>query len=228
MENRIHFVFGDNSYVETYIGQTKRRSYTRSRCVQAEDASTISGFLSIAKKESNTKLLILDNFQHLNENNIRNLDFIFRLSDHSREIDNLDLYLLADKSFFNDSCIAENKSKLKQGDETIWRSYLSQRFHSYSRSFNGIAFSGRIQHFGIQHFDSYDSSRDNDICSNLFPQYFPSSSLSRSVLNFSTASWSDLSIKRFVIQPSDSTQNLLALLLPLLIVLHFMSLWKYC
>lgn len=231
MENRIHFVFGDNDFIAKSIAKSERSNQYRSQfCLHADDISAIKSYVDNSKKDIEPKLLILDNLHLLGDLNMRNLDFIFRLSDHHREINNLDIFLVVDNHFFdsgNDNIL--NESIFRSKDEIVWRTYLSQRFNSKTSNFNGIAFSGRVQTFYIQDSVSAESGQNANsvICDSLMEKVGAELKTELNASQFMGV-WNHSTCSKFIkmIRPSDKIQFTLALLLPFTFFYHLFFLWK--
>lgn len=219
MENSIHFVYGNSDFVATSINQYAAVSqdegrYTMKACLHADDLDSIKDFVEKCKKvQRERKLLVLDNLQYVNEENIRNLDFIFRLSDHNRIIHNLDLFLSSDKSLFSDS------DETIPSNEGMWRTYLAGKFTNNVHNFNGIAFSGRIQQFHINEYAAVVPNQQLSLCDSL--------RIDHPALILESTSNQMMSLRAPMGKISDQLHFILAICWPLTMLYHIMVLFRY-
>lgn len=113
-------------------------------CVSASDRTSIYSGLETWRKSKLengfSRLLLLRDLHKLDESNIKNLDFIFEVTDSYRRVRAMTVMLMSDYFDDNDST---------EWTQNEWRDHVMTRFHSTEKRFNGVAFTGRIRKFLI-------------------------------------------------------------------------------
>lgn len=141
--NNIYFVVGDDGYQATTFRQLlaadSRVAHGSFQCFGMEERKAIHNYVKGLKfsKLEQQKYLLFTNLHLIEESNIRQLDFVFRLADHNTPIKNLNLVFIADSRTFEP--LETYPTKISH-----WREMIAKRFQSTEKHFNGIAFSGRI------------------------------------------------------------------------------------
>lgn len=154
----VYMIIGSTHYqADSAISLAKNLSLSLSNdsflCASALDRASVHFGLDAwrrSKEETGfSKLLLLRDLHRLDESNIKNLDFIFEVTDSYRRLKGLTVMLMS--NYFDDN---EDNRDWTQNE---WRDHAMTRFHSTEKSFNGVAFTGRIRKFLIGSRDSRDS-----------------------------------------------------------------------
>jgi hypothetical protein len=150
-ETVIYFLLGDNHQQFKDSLEIIRPDYfglENVHCVSAVSKEKIDSSLQAfrSKAKQGSKYLIVDDLEKVQVDDIRNLDFMFRLADRTNDISGLSVLLLSDYSILPKNIPSPSSIQLRE--------VVSERFHSVAHNFNGIAFAGRISQFQISETES--------------------------------------------------------------------------
>lgn len=130
-------------------------------CTSARDEKRIKTFLRALKSEKaifqqNLKLLLLDGIEELDDSNIRNLDFLFQLTDRSSDLTSLIVVLIIrnSTSLFSPGLVTSSPD-VNIRTSTVdslsrWKMHFADYMTHPEVNFNGIGLSGRITRYSMQ------------------------------------------------------------------------------